>query len=135
VLSVAVNIGIAIDAHSLAMRAEPVVTLGDDGYYWFLHPLFVDLASRTGQYIDLYGDAAFAGPALDALGDTTERARRLVEEQPDSWQVHVGTQTAPVHKEVYSGVEGSTFRQLLERLSEIVATARGQNGRVVCFGD
>jgi hypothetical protein len=132
---VAVTIGIAIDANSLAMRAEPTITFDDDGYYWFLHPLFVDLASQTGQYIDLYGDASFAGPALDALGDTVERARRLVQGQPAAWQVHVGTQTAPVHRELYAAVERSALRQVLERLGGIVAIAKGQNGKVVCFGD
>jgi hypothetical protein len=39
---VAVTIGIAVDANSLAMRAEPTVTFDDNGHYWFLHPLFVD---------------------------------------------------------------------------------------------
>src|SRR5262245_18716475 len=126
----AVNIGIATDATSFAMRAEPAVTLRDHGYYWFLHPLFVDLASNTGAYIDLYGDAAFAGPTLDALGSMVERARRLVEQQPASWQVHVGTQTAPVRRELYSPVERAAFLQLLERLGEIVTTAKEQNGRV-----
>jgi hypothetical protein len=132
---VAVTIGIAIDANSLAMRPKPTVTFDDDGYYWFLHPPFVDLASQTGQYIDLYGDASFAGPALDALGDTVERARRLVQGQPEAWQVHVGTQTAPVPGELNSAVERSTLWQVLERLGEIVAIAKGQNGRVVCLGD
>ncbi len=130
-----VDIGVAVDDKSFVRRAEPVVTLEDNGYYWFLHPLFADLASKTGQYIDLYGDASFAGLTLDALGDTIERARRLVEEQAETWEVHIGTQTAPVHRELFSAVDRQTFRQLLGRLGEVVAIAKGLNGRVVCFGD
>ena len=61
---------------------EPSLGLEDDGYYWFLHPLFERLAGETGQYIDLYGDALFAGPDLLALSRMLSEARRLVGPSP-----------------------------------------------------
>src|SRR5690242_164161 len=72
---------------------------GDDddtgGYYWFLHPLFCSLAEKTGQYIDLYGDAEFRGDDLQSLRQTLVEARQLVETQPERWSVHVGTRSMP----------------------------------------
>src|SRR5262245_28481146 len=105
----AVAVGVAADETSFTMLPETVVVFADDGYYWFLHPLLMDLAQQTGGYIDLYGDASFSGTALEALGETVERARSLVEGQPPSWEVHVGTQTAPVRKELYATVERGAF--------------------------
>jgi hypothetical protein len=108
---------------------------GDEGYYWFLHPLFERLAAETGQYIDLYGNAMFAGPNLAALGRMLAEARRLVEAQPVSWQVHIGTQFSPTHREVFKAVERAEFLRLLG-VWEHAARRAGELGRsVICFGD
>ncbi len=56
----------------------------DDGYYWFLHPLFVALAEETGQYVDLYGGARFQGQDLDALERALASSRQLIEVQPSA---------------------------------------------------
>jgi hypothetical protein len=90
------DIGVGYAVGKPPMPVEPGLALDDDGYYWFLHPLFEELQASTGQYIDLYGDAAFVGANLDALGRILSAARRLVEAQPKSWKVHTGTQMLPV---------------------------------------
>jgi len=41
--------------------------MDDAAPYWFMHTLFEKLAAETGQYIDLYGSASFAGARLTAL--------------------------------------------------------------------
>ena len=110
-----------------SVGGKPSVSLDDDGYYWFLHPLFEELAAATGQYIDLYGYAAFAGPNLDALEGMLSSARRLVEAQPESWTVDTGTQLPPVHR--------ADFLRLLGIWDEALARARQTGRPIVCFGD
>jgi hypothetical protein len=128
------DIGVGYAVGKPPTATEPGLGL-DDGHYWFLHPLFEELRTATGQYIDLFGDAAFAGPDLDALGRMLSAAQRLVEAQPESWEVHTGTQVLPVHREVYKPVERAEFLQLLGRWEQVLERARQTGRPVVCFGD
>ena len=114
---------------------EPRLAFDDDGYYWFLHPLFGELRAATGQCIDLYGDAAFAGPDLDALERMLSAARRRVEAEPESWDVHTGTQVQPVRREVFKQVGRAEFLRLLEAWGQVLERARQTGRAVVCFGD
>lgn len=129
------DIGVGSEAGKPPSAVEPKFGLDNDGYYWFLYPLFEQLRDATSQYIDLYGDAAFAGPDLDELERMLSAARRLVEAQPESWEVHIGTQTAPVHRDLYSLVERAEFLRLLGVWGQCLERARQTGRSVVCFGD
>lgn len=129
------TIGIAADKRSLDVQKNTPLPFDSEGYYWFLHPLFVKLYEKTGEYIDLYGDASFEGASLEALRDTLEQGKQMVAAQPETWEVHHGTQTVPVHKELYEPVSRAKFQRFLEEFREIVAKANFVNGRVICFGD
>jgi hypothetical protein len=109
--------------------------LENDGYYWFLLPLLERLHAQTGQYIDLYGDASFAGADLSALERMVAEANRLVVAQPATWQVHTGTQTMPERKELYAAVDQSRFLALLNEWQLIITRAKQIGKPVVCFGD
>jgi hypothetical protein len=116
-MSLDVGVG---DGSSLGrISGEPSFSLEDGALYWFLHPLFVTLATRTGQYVDLYGDASFSGEQLSALEEMLTVAKELAEAQPESWEVHVGTQVAPVQKELF---------QRLDR-EALPGSARGMEAR------
>ena len=67
---------------------EHICSFEDDGYYWFLHPLFEELKQRTGQYTDLYGCAAFSGHTLNELKSSITGATQLAQLQPDTWEVN-----------------------------------------------
>jgi hypothetical protein len=125
-------------------EAEYIVSLdGHDnsGYYWFLYPLLEQLAEKTGQMIDLYGDAEFRGDELPVLRQTLVEARRQVADQPVRWSVHVGISsmpnaTPPVPPwEVFKEVERSKFIKLLDTLIAIVDRAISAGVAVVCWGD
>ena len=81
------DIGVGDEIHQPSDPNEPYLGFDDDGYYWFLYPLFEKLFTETGQFIDLYGYALFAGADLQALSRMLDEARTLVEAQPNSWRV------------------------------------------------
>ena len=106
-----------------------------DGYYWFLWPLFKDLAKQTGQLVDLYGDAFFCGEDLDALAQILVHAHGLVNVQPDIWEVHIGTQLQPVRRELYSTVNKQQMVVLLDRLEAAIHRAKNTEAYVSFIGD
>jgi len=142
-------IGLAGPQPGPPSEAGPIVEFFDcdkydddtGGYYWFLHPLFYRLAEKTGQYIDLYGDAEFRGDDLQILRQTLLEARELVATQPERWSVHVGTASMPnagppvPSWEVVKEVERSKFLSMLDMLLAIVDRASSTGVPVVCFGD
>lgn len=117
------------------LPGEPTCQINDEAPYWFLYPLFERLWKETGQYIDLYGDASFAGDGLIALKRMLADARTLTEAQPPLWQVHIGTQTAPVRRELYQPVERDALLALIGSWRKIVERAEELGKPVVCFGD
>jgi hypothetical protein len=114
---------------------EPGLALDDDGYYWYLHPLFEQLHAESGQYINLYGDALFTGNGLDALERMLTHARQLIASQPKTWQVHTGTQIAPLRREIHKPVNRAEFLRLIDLWEQVVDRARNTGRSVVCFGD
>src|SRR5262245_35274436 len=143
------DIGLAGPRPGPPTAAGPIVQFCDDekydddtgGYYWFLHPFFSRLAEKTGQYIDLYGDAEFRGEDLELLRQTLLEARQLVATQPEQWSVHVGRSTMPNATppvqpwEVFKEVERSKFLGMLDTLLALVDRASSTGVPVVCVGD
>lgn len=127
------DIGVGDIALQSPQPTEPWLSLLDDeGYYWFLCPLFCELEDETGKMIDLYGSALFVGEELTALEQMLAKARHLVLQQPVSWKVAIGIrESGPVMRVV----RRSTFLTLLERWESVVARARELKRGVVCFGD
>jgi hypothetical protein len=101
--------------------------LSDDGYYWYLYPIFETLYSRTSQMIDLYGDAEFDQDHLQELKQALSIARTLVLQQPDNWLVYSGG--------VYSEVQKTTFLSLIEQIEAMAEYAIREGGVIVCLGD
>jgi len=138
------DVGIRHDLHSYSfIQNEPTLSLEDDGYYWFLYPLFVELSKETGQLIDLYDGAHFQAETLDALERTLSMAMTLVESQPASWRVQVALSGVASGARysiagsygLYEQVEKSQFINLLAQFQRILARARELGLPVVCHGD
>jgi FMN phosphatase YigB (HAD superfamily) len=144
-------IGIGTRASLIPHSDQPLVLLEDDGYYWFLRPLFDQLFEQTNQYVDPYGNAYFEGTSLDLLQETITTAYQQVESQPETWLVSTSAsidflqmhreyyadflQTHPDYKEVFEEVSKATFIDLLNQWDSLVKLARQQNLGIVCFGD
>src|SRR5262249_41976809 len=124
------DIGVGDALHQFPDSNEPSLGFEDDGYYWFLHPLFERLAAETGLYIDLYGSTMFAGPHLAALSRMLSEARRWVKAQPERWRVRP---TAP--PEQRQGVSRREFLRLLSTWESAVSRAQELRRAVTCFGD
>jgi hypothetical protein len=138
------EIGIAGSQSDPFAAAEYLVSLDgheNGGYYWFLRPLLEQLAAKTGQLIDLHGDAEFRGDDLPVLRQTLVEARRLIADQPERWSVYVGTSSMPNANppvppwRVFQEVERSKFIEVLDTLIAIVDRAISAGIAVVCWGD
>ena len=114
---------------------EFVCAFDDDGYYWFLYPLFKRLAEETGKWIDLYDGAVFGGETLEALARTLASARSLVEVNPDVWEVVTGTRAVPVPEEVRSLVDKAEMFAQLDRLEAAIEIARETAAYISFIGD
>ena len=128
------DIGIGNGISLIPVSGEPSFRL-EGGIYWFLHPLLERLATETGQYIDLYGDASFTDAALVELKRMLAEARDLAAAQPHSWLWFVGLQTAPVRKELFKTVERAEVFATLDCWDKVVRRAEELGQPVVCFGD
>jgi hypothetical protein len=109
--------------------------LEDDGYYWFLYPLFEKLERLTTQLIDLYDSAVFSGARLDDLENTVEQARALVAGQPERWRVHVAMNDPPDHPEGLREVTRAGFNVLFEQFQNVIDEARATGSSVIFVGD
>lgn len=139
-----IDIGIGDGLSFSPCANEPHFALADDGYYWYLHPLFEDLRTATGQYIDLYGDASSSSNDLGALANTLKGMRKLIETQPERWEVCTGQELVPYQrktrsrghmKAMFAAVEKCQFLLLMDQWETVVARANELNRPVVCFGD
>jgi hypothetical protein len=131
----ALDIGVGDGSSRVPIRDEPLLSLNDDAIYSFLHPLVERLRWETGQYIDLYGDASFSDWRLTALRRMLAQARVLAEAQPESGQVHVGTQIQPARRELWMPLTRKTLLDVISRWDQIVDRAEELGRPVVCYGD
>lgn len=129
------DIGIGTRASRVPHPDKPSFSLDDDGYYWFLYPLFAQLYEHTAQMVDLYGKAFFEGTSLDALQEVLAQARQQLESQPETWQVSVSLQISPEYKEVFDEVSRTTFLEILDRWKRLVEFAQKHGLGIVCWGD
>lgn len=129
------DIGIADSRLRTLVRDEPMFSLDDDGYYWFLHPFFEKLRAETGQYIDLYGIASFQGDERTALARMLAEVRALVEAKPDSWVGYDESKLQPVYEEIPKPVKRLRFLELLTHWQIIVDRALELDRAVLCIGD
>ena len=130
-------------AHAKAWDLDPttLVDFDNDGYYWYLEPLFQKLAAKTDQYIDLYGCAWFEGADVTALREVVAEAKGLVALQPDAWEVCIGrrtgTPTQPIDPPVaiYRTVHKADFNHLLNRFESLVTESLRTGTPIACMGD
>jgi hypothetical protein len=128
----ALEIGVGDGSSLYPVEGEPALSMEDAAAYWFLHPLFEKLTAATTQYIDLYGNASFAGPQLAALKQMLTEARRLAEAQPDRWQACVGRNQLQAF---WEPLDKAALLDLSAAWERVVAWAEELGRPVVCFGD
>jgi hypothetical protein len=107
----------------------------NEGYYWFLCPLFEALRQETGENIDLYGDARFHGETLAALEQTLLEARALVSGQPDQWEVVIGIRPWEDPPEVCVTIQKAVMIGLLDTLEAATLRARETGAYITFWGD
>jgi hypothetical protein len=131
----AMALDIRIRADKPYAEANLTLSLRDDGYYWFLHPLFERLRDESGKYLDLYGDAVFTRDDYPRLRRLLDEADRIAQGQPRSWEVHVGTELRPTRKEIYRVVERENLLGIISTFRRMVDVAERLCGVIECIGD
>src|SRR5579872_5530136 len=133
----AVDIVVTVNGQIPRYDLQNSISFNDDADYWFLWPTMIkEIEDRTGQLIDLYGDAKFSG---DFLGQVEKILLRHLEElnqrSDPQWEVHVGTQTEPVKKEIYKTLIKKDLEEKLQRFASFLRYAAQANEKVICLGD
>ncbi len=108
----------------------------DAAEYCYLWPSMInDIKNRTGKIIDLYDDAKFSGHDLDALETLISKQLLDLSSEKQEWEVHTGTQTHPVKREIYKKLIRKDLQLKLEKFLFIVRLAKEQSEMVICLGD
>lgn len=124
------------DQRSCKLKEKPSVFFEDDGYYWFLHPLFERLARDTGEYIDLYGVARFELDQLAAVAEMLTNSRGRIEAMPEKWNVQTAIQTHPgPERPLFSSVNKRQFVELIARFEDVLSEAIRTGTPLLCLGD
>jgi hypothetical protein len=110
----------------------PSLELEDDGYYWFMHPHFETLMAKTGQYVDLYGNAWFYGDNLIAMAETLIEIEHEAKQREEAFDVVTGES---VEGRVLQRVDRERLLLLLEEWGKMAAYAQCMEKSVFCFGD
>jgi hypothetical protein len=111
---------------------EPHLALEDDGYYWYLWPWLLRIREQTGQLVDLYGGAIFAGHDLNVLCDILVEIHTQIKKQDEEFQVIIRNDG---YEDILEPVQRHRFENLLELWIAIVERARTTERAVVCIGD
>ncbi len=116
-------------------EAGPLLSFDNDGYYWFLHPLFARLREQCGKYLDLYGDTQLTRDDYPRLRRLLDEADQMARRQPKTWKVHVGTQLRPTKQELYRNVNRDDLLKIIATMRSMIDTADKLGGYLECTGD
>jgi hypothetical protein len=133
----AVNIVLSVNGKAPIWREDTSIWLDDDAEYWYLWPRMIEaIRNQTGELIDLYDNATFSGQNLTILElAIQEQLNELSNENRTEWDIHVGTQTLAVKKEIYKKLVKKDLQFKLEKLLHIVYLAKATAEQVICLGD
>lgn len=134
------DIGLAAER---SIQPYPTLRLAmeDDGYYWFCYTTFEALAEATGEMIDPYGGAWFAGEQLVTLASALDGLRERALAKPEAWSEcvghNIGSSVAPIDppEPIYATLSRDELVRLLGRFADVVAEARRDGLWVACLGD
>jgi hypothetical protein len=128
------------ESSQTAVAANPQdrsVSLGADGYYWFLYRYFEGAnLDRRSELINLYDDSEIDGYQLHRLEVELESAAENVRSKPDRWGVLTGWNARPaLANEIWREVERDEMTRLIQKLLWLVEFARDRNLKLICSGD
>ncbi|MCA9620885.1 MAG: hypothetical protein KC731_17805 [Myxococcales bacterium] len=114
-----------------------VVSLDDDGYYWFLYPYFEKAnLDRRRELVDLYGGAVLDDYQLDRFEEELREARFDAANRPEGWAVLTGWNAHRCKDfEIRKPVVREQLLKLIDQLLELVSDARAKQLKVIVSGD
>jgi hypothetical protein len=115
--------------------ATHAVRLDDDGYYWFLYPLFEQVYAQTGKRIELHGRAEFNAAQLSILQAAIQQGREFVQQLPETWSVPSHLRRGSTSEPLRMTVSKQQFLSLFEQFDHLITQAIAQQEHIVCIGD
>lgn len=135
----AADIQFAPDQILPAGVSRTMVSLQDDGYYWWLYWYFeaASLPPRRAELIDLYGDSEISDYQLELLRRELVEARLDASHRPDEWRVVIGWngERASAETERASFVRKTEMLKIIDDLLLLVTAGLEHHLPVVCIGD
>ena len=115
--------------------SSDALRLKDDGYYWFLYPLFEQVYAQTGKRIDLHGRAEFTTAQLLILQTVIQQGREFVQQLPETWAVPSRLRRCPTPAPSNMTVTKQQFLSLFEQFDYLITQAIAQQEHIMCIGD
>ena len=110
----------------------PLVFEDDDPAYWHLFPYFERAFNKTGEMVDLHGDAEFKGEQLQAFLLVLEDAKRDALVHDNEWMVTVGSRTSGPIQQSLARV---AILRTVASLKSMLDRAYNDSLSVLCIGD
>jgi len=111
------------------------MSFDDDGYYWYLHPLFEAMYQQIGIYIDLYGVATFTADNISQLESLLDKVSTMIATEPESWDVCIGNQSYPIKKKLFYRVSKKDFESKLKTLRTMITQVHSKSAKLIFSGD
>ena len=113
------------------------VSFGDNADYWYLWSgMIKEIENETGELIDLYADAEFAGENLKKLESVIAKTISQLESKIESeWNVHVGTEFGIEKKELFQALNKKELIKKLKTLIMMIEVAGKTNDTIISIGD
>ena len=134
----ALNLVLSENHKAPIWREQTSIVFEDEGAdYWFLYGSMIEeIKQHTGEVLDLYDDAHFSGQKLAQLNRIVLKTVAKIQTVPEQeWQVHLGTQTQPEHKELYRTLTKKYLLQKLNKFAFMIDLAMKKGEMIIGIGD
>lgn len=117
------------------LGSRRVASFEPEAYYWFMYPMFEELAASHGKCIDLYDGCEFQSDEIALVEELISKAEELGRRQPDRFRVHVGTVCEPQERELYEEIDRDSYLEFLATLQSAAKRCLETGNSLHFYGD
>lgn len=117
------------------LGSRRVASFEPEAYYWFMYPMFEELATSHGKSIDLYDGCEFHPDELKLIEELVSKAEEFGRLQPDRFRVHVGTVCEPRERKLYEEINRDAYLEFLATLRSAAQRCLDTGKSLHFYGD